>query len=144
MLACADPQWVVVRWPTEQPGMPEQPHASFAQAGPLELRVDRMVYEPEAIELSLLAHNHGEQVVEIEGAAIFLSWDGLEYAPVEAGDPLVLAPDQRHELVLRYRLGRTFTGVAGKLVLRRVRLGEQAIVELPELGLPSMPVIRPR
>lgn len=104
-------------------------------------------YEPQAVVVHLTLSNRGAASLAIERAAIMLSLDELEYA-VEPIDPrvaptptwLTLAPSTDAELRLRYNLGRPLLSAESKLILRSLTRDGVAVIELPELALPAMPL----
>lgn len=145
LFACADPHTDAVRWPAQGPGVPTQPASSAAAAG-VELRALAIEWEPEAVTVELEIENVGAGSLALERGAILLAWGELEYAvepPGEDDEPepatLELGAGELGVLRLRYQLGRALTGPGAQLIVRRLRRGELAIVELPQLELPAMP-----
>lgn len=139
-LGCADAHWASVRWPSEQPGAPRQPVLEAADLG-LAVRATAIDYEPEAIVVGLSLENYGGAQLRIERRGIMLAWDELEYS-VEAAEPewIELEPQASAQVQLRYRLGRPLTGPGSRVLLRSVTRDGVAVVELPALELPAMPI----
>lgn len=145
VLACAEAHWANIRWPSDRPGTPRQPVLDAAELG-LAVRATAIAYEPEAITVELVLDNQGGSLLRIERAAITLAWDDLEYPvelpirPAEQPAWIELAPEASVELQLRYRLGRPLTGPGSRLIMRSLTRDGVAIIELPALELPAMPL----
>lgn len=141
LAGCADRVAHAVSWPSQQPEAPAQPRARHPAAG-VELELEAMSWGPETVAVELRVHNQGSSALTLERRAILLAWDGLEYPQVEAGEPgrVELAAGEARTLKLVYRLGRPLTDTGAALVLRGLEREGAAIVELPRLSLPAMPV----
>ncbi|MCA9684839.1 MAG: hypothetical protein KC457_21830 [Myxococcales bacterium] len=138
--ACARGEvWDELRWPSDRPGAPTQPQL---ESGALRLTVEAMSWEPEAVVLELRLENLGEGILEVDGAAILLRWDGLEFPQRDEAAPsqLRLGPGEQAVVPLRYRLGRPLTAAGAKLVLRGLQRDGNDVIEIPELPLPPQPV----
>lgn len=112
----------------------------------LAVRATSITYEPDGIVVSLGIDNTGPASLSIERAGIMLAWDELEY-PAEAaeGDSpepewIELEPGASVELRLRVHLGRSLTGPGSRLIFRSLTRDGVAVVELPELRIPAMPI----
>lgn len=144
-LGCGDAHWATVRWPSEQPGAPRQPVFDASELG-LAVRATSIAYEPDGVVVSLTISNAGPARLSIERAAIMLAWDELEY-PVDAAERdspesawIELDPAASVDLRLRYHLGRSLTGPGSRLIFRSLTFDGAAVVDLPELPLPAMPI----
>ena len=138
--ACADAHWDSVRWPSERPGLPEQPRASVAEIG-LGLRLVGVDYEPEGIVVFLELENFGNEALQIETEAVLLRWVELEYPVDGPGDILLVEPGLTVTASWGYRLGRPLTGAGATMVFRSLTHAATPVLEPPTIGLPPRPVV---
>ena len=113
------------------------------------MRALALEWEPEAVVVELEIHNLGSTALELEPSAIFLAWNELEYGPQLDGDEhgsvqlparLARSSEERHTLRLRYPLGRALTGPGARLLLRGLERDGRAVLDVPGLDLPALPV----
>jgi hypothetical protein len=142
---CADPHWDAVRWPSQAPGIPAQPHSESA-ATQVSLRAVAIEWEPAAVVVELEISNLGDTSLDVQPAAIMLAWGELEYAPQppgidEAARPssLEIPAGQSTHTKLRYQLGRALTGPGARLIVRASSREGVAIVDLQQLEVPPLP-----
>ncbi|KIG15723.1 hypothetical protein DB30_05293 [Enhygromyxa salina] len=141
-VGCGDAHWDAVRWPTQEPGAPAQPHSESAASG-VSLRALAIEWEPDAVVVELEISNQAEAPLTLEPGAILLAWAELEYAPEPPGpdEPArpqsIEIPAARAAVTkLRYQLSRPLNGPGARLVVRASSRGGVAIVDLPQLELP--------
>ena len=147
LAACGEPHWDTLRWPSERPGLPDQPVAEHAEAG-VGLRVTQIDYEPEAVVVTLELRNlTTDAALEIESRGILLAWEELELPLAETREgreappeTIELGPSEELELRLRYRPGRSLTDPKARLVLRAVTRDDEPILDPPILPIPPLPV----
>ena len=142
LAGCAEPRWARQTWPSTTPGDYAQPEA-HADALGLELRARAITWEPEAILVELVLRVEGPDPGELafEPSAIFLDYDGLEYAPdrSEPSTRVFMTRGDEQTIELHYALGRTLTGVGAQLRVRGLERAGELVVDLPTLAIPAMP-----
>jgi hypothetical protein len=138
---CAEPQWARQTWPSDTPSQLDQPEA-YAEPLSLRLSARAITWEPEAIVVELVLVNEGERELVVDPAAVFLGYDGLEYAAViggEGSEVIAMARGDEQVIELRYSIGRALTRAGAVLRLRGLRSAGEWVVEVPELPVPAMP-----
>ena len=117
----------------------------------LQVELIRAEYQSELVALRVELSNADESSLRVDPNAIFLAFDGLEYAPVpppkrDALPPSEVAGGTVVALDLTYRLGRPLSQDA-KLVFRDMRRGPSDApdhwVEPVRLFIPAQPAVGP-
>jgi hypothetical protein len=146
LVGCVDLYSDAVRWPAQGEDIPAQPVSESLATG-VALRVLAIEWAPDAVVVELEISNHGEGTLSVERAAIMFAWDELEYAPRPPDrdaepqrDELELGPGQQGVWRLRYQLGRALTVPGSRLLVRGATRHGIAIVELPQVELPAIPM----